>query len=64
MPPDPVLRSVTSVSSFFRDLASGLVPVFMLGLCLIFWVFSCASKVLLMVLIIMSPSSKSRLAPY
>ena len=44
--------SVTSVSSFLRDLTSDLVPIFVLGLCLISWVFSCASKVLLMVLII------------
>ena len=45
-------RPVTSVSSFLRDLASGLVPIFVLGLCLISWVFSYASSVLLMVLII------------
>jgi len=48
----PVQRPVTSVSSFLHDLAYGLVPIFVLGLCLISWVFSCASKVLLMVLII------------
>ena len=48
----PVQRSVASASSFLRDLAYGLVPIFMLGLCLISWVFSCASKVLLEVLII------------
>ena len=37
---------------FLHCLASGLVPIFVLGLCLISWVFSCASRVLLMVLII------------
>jgi len=47
-------RPVTSVSLFLRDLASDLVPIFMFGLCLISWVFSCASKVLLMMLIIES----------
>ena len=47
-------RPVASVSSFLRDLAHGLVPIFMLGLCLTSWVFSCASKVLLEVLIIRS----------
>ena len=59
----PVYRLVTSVSSFLRDLVFGLVPIFVLGLCLISWVFSCASRVLLKVLIT-SPSSKSHLAPY
>ena len=34
------------------DLAYGLVSIFVLGLCLISWVFSCASKVFLTVLII------------
>ena len=48
----PVERPVTSVGSFLCDLASGLVHIFVLGLCLISWVFSYASKVLLMVLII------------
>ena len=43
----PVQRPVTSVSLFLRDLASGLVPIFMLGLCLISCIFSCAPKVLL-----------------
>ena len=33
-------------SSFLHDLASGLVPIFVLGLCLVFWVFYCASRVL------------------
>ena len=51
---------VPSVSSFLRDLASGLVPIFVLGLCLISWVFSYASRVLLMVLII---GSSRRLRP-
>ena len=51
----PVQRPITSVSSFLRDLAYGLVPIFVLGLCLISWVFSCASKVFLKVLIIGSP---------
>ena len=50
----PVQRPVASASSFLRDLAYGLVPIFMLGLCLISWVFSCVSKVLLEVLIIRS----------
>jgi len=50
----PVQRPVASASSFLRDLAHGLVPIFMLGLCLTSWVFSCASKVLLEVLIIRS----------
>ena len=50
----PVQRLVTSVSSFLCDLAYGLVPIFMLGLCLISWVFSCAPKVFLKVLIIES----------
>ena len=45
-------RPVGSASSFLRDLAYSLVPIFMLGLCLISWVFSCAPKVLLEVLII------------
>ena len=31
----PVQRPVTSVSSFLHDLACGLVPIFVLGLCLI-----------------------------
>ena len=53
-------RPVTSVSSFLCDLASGLVPIFVLGLCLIFWVFSCASRVLLMLLII---GSSRRIRP-
>ena len=48
------LRPVASASLFLRDLAYGLVPIFMLGLCLISWVFSCAPKVLLKVLIIRS----------
>ena len=48
----PVQRPVTSVSSFLCDLACGLVPIFVLGLCLISCVFSCASRVLLKVLII------------
>ena len=48
----PVQRPITSVSSFLRDLASGLVPIFVLELCLISWVFSCVSRVLLKVLII------------
>ena len=56
----PVQCPVTSVSLFLRDLASGLVPIFMLGLCLISWVFSCAPRVLLMVLII---GSSRRLRP-
>ena len=47
-----VQRPVTSVSSFLRDLAYGLVAIFVFGLCLISWVFSCAPRVLLMVLII------------
>ena len=47
-------RPVASASSFLRDLAYDLVPIFMLGLCLTSWVFSCASKVLLEVLIIRS----------
>ena len=55
-----VQRPVTSVSLFLCDLAYGLVPIFMLGLCLISWVFSCASKFLLMVLII---RSSRRLCP-
>jgi len=50
----PVQRPVASASSFLCDLAHGLVPIFMLGLCLTSWVFSCASKVLLEVLIIRS----------
>jgi hypothetical protein len=41
-------------SSFLRNLASGLDLIFVLGLCLIFWVFSCAPRVLLKVLIIRS----------
>ena len=45
-------RPMPSVSSFLRDLASGLVPIFVLGLYLISCVFSCAPKFLLMVLII------------
>ena len=53
-------RPVTSVSSFLCDLAYGLVPIFMLGLCLISWIFSYASKVLLKVLII---GSSRRLRP-
>ena len=40
-------RPVPSVRSFLRDLVSGLVPIFVLELCLISWVFPCASKVLL-----------------
>ena len=48
----PVQRPVPSVSSFLHDLASGLVPIFVLGLYLISCVFSCAPKFLLMVLII------------
>ena len=55
-----VQRPVTSVSSFLRDLAYGLVPIFMLGFYLISWVFSCAPKVLLEVLII---GSSRRLRP-
>ena len=55
-----VQRPVTSVSSFLRDLAYGLVPIFVLGLCLISWVFSCAPRVLLMVLIV---GSSCRLYP-
>jgi hypothetical protein len=51
---------VTSVSLFLRDLASGLVPIFVLRLCLISCVFSCASKILLMELII---GSSHRLRP-
>jgi hypothetical protein len=47
-------------SSFLRDLASGLVPIFVLGLCLVSWVFYCASRVLLEVLII---GSSRRLHP-
>ena len=39
---------------FFAILVTGLLPIFVLGLCLISWVFSSASKVLLMVLIIES----------
>ena len=50
----PVQRLVATVSSFLRDLACGLVPIFMLGFCLISWVFSYAPKVLLEVLIIIS----------
>ena len=38
----PVLRPVTTVSSFLRDLAYGLVLIFMLGLCLIFWILLCS----------------------
>ena len=53
-------RPVTIVSSFLHDLVSGLVPMFVLGLCLISCVFSCAPKVLLMVLII---GSSRRLRP-
>ena len=49
-----VQRPITSMSLFLRDIAYGLVPIFMLGLCLISWVFSCAPRVLLMVLIIES----------
>ena len=45
-------RPVTSVSLFLCDLAYGLVPIFVLRLCLISWVFSCVSRVLLKVLII------------
>ena len=56
----PVQHSVTFVSSFLCDLESGLVPIFVLGLCLKSWVFSSASKVLLMVLII---GSSRRLRP-
>ena len=56
----PVQRPVTSVSSFLRDLVSGLVPIFRLVLCLISWVFSYASRVLLMVLIV---GSSCRLCP-
>jgi hypothetical protein len=41
-------------SSFVRDLVSGLVRMFVLGLCLVSWVFYCASRVLLEVLIIRS----------
>jgi hypothetical protein len=40
---------------FFMTLASSLVPSYVLGLCLVSWVFYCASKVLLEVLIIGSP---------
>ena len=53
-------RPVASASSFLHDLAYGLVPIFVLGLCLISWVFSCASNVLLEVLII---GSSRRLRP-
>ena len=63
----PMQCPVTSVNLFLHDLASGLVPIFVLGLCLISWVFSCASKVLLEVFdhrIITLPLSKSRLASY
>ena len=60
----PIQRPVTSMSSFLHDLAYDLVPIFVLELCLISWVFSCAPKVLLVVLIITSHLSKSRLAPY
>ena len=56
----PVQRLFTSVSSFLCDLASGLVPIFVLGLCSISWIFSYASKVLLKVLII---GSSRRLRP-
>ena len=56
----PVQRPVTSVSSFLRDLTYDLVPIFMLRLCLKSWVFSCAPKVLLEVLII---GSSCRLCP-
>ena len=56
----PVQHLVTTVSSFLHDLAYGLVPIFMLGLCLISWVFSCAPKVLFAVLII---ESSHRLRP-
>ena len=45
---------------FFTILASGLVPIFVLGLCLISWVFSCASRLLLIVLIV---GSSCRLRP-
>ena len=40
-------RPVTSVSSFLRDLTSGLVPIFVLGLCLISWVLSFLRMVLI-----------------
>ena len=56
----PVQRPVISVSLFLCDLASGLVSIFVLGLCLISWVFSCAPKVLLEVLI---NGSSCRLCP-
>ena len=45
-------RPVTSMSLFLRDFVSGLVPIFVLGLCLISWIFSYASEVLLTVFII------------
>ena len=57
-------RSVISAEpllhSFLLNLASSLVPIFVLGLCLVSWVFSYASRVLLMVLII---GSSYRLYP-
>ena len=49
---------------FLRDLTSGLVPIFVLGLCLTLYVFYASSHVFLEVLIITSPSSKSRFASY
>jgi hypothetical protein len=47
-------------SLFLHDLASGLVPISVLGLCLVSWIFYCASRVLLEVLII---RSSHRLCP-
>jgi hypothetical protein len=54
-------------SLFLCDLVSGLVPIFVLGLCLISWIFSCATLGLAWGVdhrITLSPSSKSRFAPY
>ena len=50
----PVVSAEPLLHSFLRDLTSGLVPIFVLGLCLVSWVFYCASRVLLEVLIIRS----------
>jgi hypothetical protein len=48
------------LTCFLMIMTSGLVPIFMLGLCLILYVFHYASKVLLEVLII---GSSRRLHP-
>ena len=56
----PVQRPVPFVSSFLHDLASGLVLIFVLGLCLTLYVFYASLYVFLEVLII---GSSRRLHP-